>query len=220
MGVTVCFLAVAGIARAASNESVAAASVGGWVANSHYQSVSSASQQQPIGKTSSSKHLNYSGFMYAFVMSPSNDADHDGLLDEYDTDDDDDGLPDDIEIAGSAFDPFTPSDPLKADTDGDACADAEEAMAGTDPLDRESVFRILAMTWTNGAASISCTAREGVRYVMTTASNSTQLASVCSAVTTSLAVNGIGVWKSTQVSFTNSTIDDIGFFRIRSIGGE
>ena len=53
-------------------------------------------------------------------------------------DSDGDGLGDAMELAGTAFDPATPTDPRRRDSDGDGFGDGEEALAHTDPWNSQS----------------------------------------------------------------------------------
>jgi hypothetical protein len=62
---------------------------------------------------------------------------HDDDGDACDDDDDNDGLPDAVELGGSACGGIT-TDPKKADTDGDATLDGYECASGFDPTDPES----------------------------------------------------------------------------------
>lgn len=65
------------------------------------------------------------------------DTDHDGIGDRTDTDDDNDGLPDDWEIA-HGLNPLDPSD-ANLDPDGDGRTTIQEYRAGTDPFHRDAV---------------------------------------------------------------------------------
>ena len=67
---------------------------------------------------------------------PSSDADADGIVDNLDTDDDNDGLPDTFEIGG--LDPLDAGD-VNLDADGDGATNLEEYEWHTDPNDPLSV---------------------------------------------------------------------------------
>ena len=64
------------------------------------------------------------------------DTDGDGIGDNADPDDDNDGMPDSFETA-TGFDPLDPAD-ADADADGDGFTNLEEFEAETDPHDPES----------------------------------------------------------------------------------
>jgi ELWxxDGT repeat protein len=80
--------------------------------------------------------------LFAIPTAVVGDTDGDGLDDETETtlgtdpedaDSDDDGLADGAEVLTHGTDPLDP------DTDGDGASDGDEVIAGTDPLDPESV---------------------------------------------------------------------------------
>ena len=60
------------------------------------------------------------------------DTDGDGILDNLDTDDDDDGMPDSCENR-YGFDPLDPADGGTTNTDGDGASNVHECLHGTDP---------------------------------------------------------------------------------------
>ncbi len=80
------------------------------------------------------------------------DNDRDGVGDNADQDDDNDGLSDTAEIAGG-------TDPLRADTDGDRYSDLDELRMGSDALDRHDpdyrVKNVTAVGMLDGRVRIS-----------------------------------------------------------------
>lgn len=72
-----------------------------------------------------------------------------------------DGLPDAWEIA-NGLDPFNPTD-ASLDSDGDRMSNQAEYLAGTDPMDPQSVLRIASLTF-GRAAVISFNAEAGASY--------------------------------------------------------
>lgn len=84
--------------------------------------------------SSTTNYVNYSGWLSTHSVLVT-DVDSDGLSDELDPDDDNDGLYDWVEQQGAAFDPAIVTLPNVADTDSDGWTDGQEAAAGTDPTD-------------------------------------------------------------------------------------
>jgi hypothetical protein len=164
--------------------------------------VSAISQPTPPGETSNPDVINQSGFLAGFLLAPELDTDGDGLADENDRDDDADGLDDGVELAGSSFDPRTSTDPLTADSDGDGANDAQEAGAGTDPLDPSRLFRIVDVAMEGGVARISWEARDGRTYEVLAAPN-VELLREASVVDTVSASGGAPPWYSTTAVATN-----------------
>ena len=75
--------------------------------------------------------------VYAFQ---SEDTDGDLIVNQFDDDDDNDGLRDSVELA-KGLNPLDPTDP-ELDFDGDGLTNREEIIAGSDPHDRASRFKI------------------------------------------------------------------------------
>ncbi len=101
--------------------------------------------------------VNVNVFMYSFLLydlgiiirmsgSLAVDSDGDGLDDEYE-----------VNTSGTS--------PLLADTDGDGMGDAAEIVAGTSPLDKNSVLRLTGIaSESNGGVSLSWNGQTGVSY--------------------------------------------------------
>ncbi|MBU0677790.1 MAG: thrombospondin type 3 repeat-containing protein [Verrucomicrobia bacterium] len=114
--------------------------------------------------SSGSKFLQ-GGFLNTFSLQTSLDTDGDGLDDEADPDNDDDGLEDIREISGSAFSPVTRTGHNVADSDGDGMTDGQESVAGTNPQDEDSLLGV-TVTYDNGnnEADIEWDGRGGKTY--------------------------------------------------------
>ena len=141
------------------------------------------------------------------------DTDGDGLPDELDTDNDGDGLADGDEVAGSAFDPVTPTAVNAADSDGDGTPDGDEAAAGTDPGDRRADFRILALTRQSGDTHITWRGRGDRTYRLL----ATEHLSAPSGFEERRATNVIGgapPWYLTTNNLTDACAKPIQFYRI------
>lgn len=121
---------------------------GGPVASATCHGLSSVGQGCPVGHNTSVNRLNSSGFLLAIEEG---DNDGDGLPDDVDPDDDNDGLSDLDELLVHG------SHPYRLDSDGDGQTDPEEVVAGTDPGDGLDVFRITdlrMLTGTNGVVVV------------------------------------------------------------------
>lgn len=107
-----------------------------------YQSFSSMRQDVHVGTSHGTNITHYGGFMSAFMASPGLDTDGDGLPDEVDPDNDNDGLNDEEELSGSAFDQNIVTGVNNPDSDDDGFNDGAEAVAGTDPTVNNSYFSV------------------------------------------------------------------------------
>lgn len=104
------------------------------------------------------------GFLRSFLVNPNRDTDGDGVPDEIDPDNDQDGLEDEEELSGTAFNGLAVTDPNRSDTDGDGVGDAGEADAGTDPLDPDRYLRFTRIETPDGNLRLAWEARDGRRY--------------------------------------------------------
>jgi hypothetical protein len=131
-------------AESYSNVAVFVGGAGGVSTGQTLRVLQSGGQAFVTSVSSSSSITHYSGFLAA-LDSSTRDTDGDGLMDEYDPDNDNDGLDDWTEVTGSAFSPPVPTNPNDPDTDHDGFTDWAEQVAGTSPTDALSVFRILTI---------------------------------------------------------------------------
>ncbi|MFC1452186.1 hypothetical protein ACFLSJ_02430 [Verrucomicrobiota bacterium] len=107
---------------------------GGVCSNSNCKTFVAAFQPCPVGANASTTHRNYSGFLNSFVMRPDLDYDGDGICDENDSDDDNDGY-----------------------------ADLTELPAGMNPTN-SSLLRILAFDRAGGTNMVLALALKGKTY--------------------------------------------------------
>jgi hypothetical protein len=108
--------------------------------------ISAAGQQvNGVGRDSSGLLQNYTGFLASIVLRPSLDSDQDGVSDENEADNDDDGIEDGAEILGSSFDPSVITDPNNPDTDGDRMSDGDEVFADTNPTNTASLLAVVEL---------------------------------------------------------------------------
>jgi hypothetical protein len=115
--------------------------------------------------------VNYAGFLGTFIRKPGLDTDRDGLPDELDPDNDNDALLDAEEIAGTAFNPATATAVNATDSDGDGFPDGQEAAAGTDPWNPESLLAIVRIANANPGVAVSWLARSNRVYSVKSESN-------------------------------------------------
>ena len=119
---------------------------GGGAAGGDYELVAATAQPGGIQTAMAGGLRNYAGFLGTFARRPDLDHDGNGLPDEWDDDNDGDGLGDGAEIAGSdfaaAWGVAAPTDLNAPDSDGDGAGDDHELQAGTDPNDAASQFAI------------------------------------------------------------------------------
>lgn len=107
-----------------------------------YTNISACAQPGGITAAISGSYVNYAGFMGGFSLQPWLDTDGDGLANEADADNDDDGLFDLAELTGSEFTPVTYTNPNDADSDDDGVSDYAESVAATHPLDDSMYLHI------------------------------------------------------------------------------
>lgn len=121
--------------------------------------ISAAGQPGGIYESGGGGFVNQAGFLNTFFLKPGLDTDSDGLADEIDRDNDNDGLTDVSEINGNEFSPATPTLVNVADTDEDGIIDGFEASSGTDPDNPDALLKLVAISNAAGARGVAWLAR-------------------------------------------------------------
>lgn len=151
-------------AQSYTNESWVLDGGGGRSSGDAYVQVSAWAQPGGILCSTNGALQNYAGFLGTFVLRPDLDHNGNGLPDEYDADNDGDGLGDRLELAGTAFSPTSTTDLNRANSDGDPADDGEESVAGTDPNDPDAYLTILNIARAGSNVDITWRARGGKSY--------------------------------------------------------
>ena len=151
-------------AQSYTNKSWVMDTAGGWSSAGAFSNLSAAGQAGGAWFESAVPWENQEGFLQTFCLRPGLDTDGDGLANEADSDNDNDGLKDVDEISGIAFSPLTPTDVNDADTDNDGSSDGEEAGAGTDPTDPNASLQITATKRSGADVLVSWRSRMGKTY--------------------------------------------------------
>jgi len=161
--VTLLMIPVAALA-AYTNTSSVVDGAGSQSTGGSYGNVSAVAQPGAVGIARNGGLVNYSGFLNTISLRPALDTDGDGLIDEFDPDNDNDALEDAEEIGGNTFSPVTVTDVNDSDTDGDGALDGEESVAGTDPTDADALLTIIAVQEATNGVEITWLARSNRTY--------------------------------------------------------
>lgn len=188
---------------------------GGAATSAFFQTRLAAAQPHPVGYTRSAAYENHSGFFRTFVVHPALDADADGKPDEFDGDDDNDGLTDVAELTGVAFSPTTLTAMFNADSDDDGATDGAEATAGSNPLDAQSLLAITDVLRTNNGVVVQWQGRDARTYALLAGSNMHALVESPAVVTQRVGQGGVPPWFETLESVTNAISDGTQFYRVR-----
>ncbi|MDD2456562.1 MAG: hypothetical protein PHG96_02220 [Kiritimatiellae bacterium] len=161
----------------------------------------------------------YQGYLGGVSLFTNLDHDADGLYDEIDADNDNDGLADIDELAGTCFPVTTPTEVNVADSDGDGADDGDEAVMNSNPRDAESLLRLTHIQMeSDGSVALAWQAQEGVMYTVLWGI-SPRASDVTNALPGTVTANGgEGPWGDTEtdVNFNKPTASNA-FFRVRIV---
>jgi len=156
----------AGRAYAFTNASAVLDGAGQWTSGGTYSNISAVAQPGGIIVSRGGTYENFAGFLGTFILRPGLDTDGDGIPDELDNDNDGDTILDHEERDGSAFDPATATDINDPDSDNDGVDDDDEAAAGTNPTDENSLLEITDLVFSNDTTFVTWKARSNKTYVV------------------------------------------------------
>lgn len=174
-------------------------------------------QGQPVGYYAGGGHQLYAGFLNTFLLHPALDTDMDGIFDENDPDDDNDTLADLTELAGSGFNPVTPSNPLLADSDLDGASDGEEAVAGTNPDDANSLLAVTQIQDANGNTTVVWSSRTGRQYRLHRGASVDELKTMPVVLGPYSAAVGGGPWQAGQTQAIDNAPGDRAVYRVEVV---
>lgn len=152
--------------------------------------------------------IHRAGFLNTFVLFPDLDTNNNGLPDELDPDNDGDGLWDHWEISGEKFNPATPTDPNSADSGNTGVSDFDAMVAGTDPYDPDSVFRIVALDADGTDAEVTWLARGNQERIYVVRAIDDSFGDTPATVIWSNRVaGGVAPWYAVEARITNELVN-------------
>ena len=160
-----CALLAFGVQADANTNNLASVldGAGAWSSSGTLSNLSAVAQPGGVAVSSGGTYCNFAGFINTGGALGSTDTDQDGLIDMFDKDNDNDGIDDTVELAGTGFDPTTVTDVNNPDTDGDGVNDGNESQTGTDPTDIDAFLRFSAIHQ-NSPVTLVWPARGGTTY--------------------------------------------------------
>jgi hypothetical protein len=201
---------------ALTNTSQVVDGAGAWSSGGTYSNVNAVAQPGGVSISRNGSMINYAGFLNTVALRPALDTDGDGIINEYDPDNDGDDLEDSEELSGSEFSPTTVTDLNDADSDDDGMSDGEESVAGTDPLDVNALLAITAVTDLTNGTQISWLARSNKTYEVLWRTSLTNAGDYTSMDTVTVSAVAAGPWYVVTNAYddlTHSTVSN-GFYRI------
>ncbi len=164
------------------------------------------------GQSGSDSHWLRAGMLVSFLTRPDLDFDNDGIPDEDDRDDDSDLLSDSDELTGVRFIPTTATNPFNPDSDGDRASDRNEAIAGTNPTNALSLFKITEIRKEGDSVIVVWKGREGLSYDLTI-SDSLSPPNFTALNSNIVATGGTGDWLEVEIAATNTPASMRRFYR-------
>lgn len=179
-----------------------------------FTNVSAAGQPGGIATSSGGSLVNQAGFLNTFSLKPNLDTDGDGLADELDQDNDNDGLVDGTEIGGSAFTPTSATLVNLADTDGDGQLDGWEAAAGTDPNNINALLELIAISNSVSGRGIAWLARGNNEKTYIVRATTDPRQPYATVVFSNTVAGGIAPWFAVTSAIAHATASNALFYAV------
>lgn len=187
---------------------------GARAAGGGYTHISAAGQPGGIATSSGGAFVNQAGFLNTFSLKPGLDTDADGLADELDQDNDNDGLTDASEIGGDGFNPNTATLVNVADTDGDGMLDGWEAVAGTDPTSTNALLKLIAISNTGPDRAVAWLARGNNEKTYVVRSKNTLTGGFNAVVFSNTIAGGAAPWFAVTTSVAHASASNTLFYAV------
>ena len=179
-----------------------------------FTNISAAGQPGGIAVSSSGGIVNQAGFLNTFSIKPGLDTDGDGIVDELDQDNDNDGLADINEINGVGFNPSTATLVNVADTDGDGVPDGWEAVAGTDPTDINALLELIAVSNTISGQGVAWLARGNNQKTYVVRARESLLSGANTVIFSNVVAGGIGPWFAVTNTLVDVSTTNVEFYAV------
>lgn len=179
-----------------------------------FTNISAAGQPGGISSSTAGGMVNQAGFLNTFSLKPGLDTDGDGVADEVDPDNDNDGLADASEVGGSGFNPATVTQVNVADTDGDGVLDGWEATAGTDPTNPNAYLEIVAISNTPSGKGVAWLARGNNEKTYIVHARSTLTGTTSTVIFSNTVAGGSAPWFAITNSLSDVSITNMEFYAV------
>jgi hypothetical protein len=195
-------------------ESTSFNGAGGKSSGGGFENVSAIGQPSGAAQASVNGFSSEVGFLTTFVLKPGLDTDGDGVPDEVDVDNDEDGLVDGAELDGSSFQPATPTLVNFPDTDGDGELDGAEARAGTNPTDPNARLKLLAITNSPSGRRLAWLARGNFEKTYVVRATADPRLPYNTVVFSNRVAGGFAPWFSVTTSVTHASASNALFYAV------